>query len=144
MADTILDDAKNVAYGLIDKLLGGSTTKKNDLEKLRKKEKVVNYMTKEVRLGNGLAEVRVSQNRVILAADENTGIGISDGMIIMDGNVHFLRAPDNLIIQGFWRLNEECLTTVPSTLMNPVQTLVFKYPSYVKKASKLMKLLSLG
>lgn len=144
-------DKTNQAYGsivsssqsesaspLVSSLLGKQKTP----EELRRDGEILDWEDRDVRLAadGGTAEVAVDKNRVIVASDQNTGIGVGDGAVIIKGKVSFDRQPDDIVFSGFWRLNQECLTTIPSTLSNPVQTLIYKYPNYVKKVSKIAQI----
>jgi hypothetical protein len=128
----------NKYYGSITRVVEKSTEQK------RRDKEVIDYQNRSVRLAadGGRAEVVVNPTNVIIASDENTAIGVSDGCIILDGRVSITRAPDDIMINGFWRLNEELLLELPSTLANPISVLNFKYPSYIKKMSKIIKLLT--
>ncbi len=146
MATDVVGQA-SAFYGSISSMAGSagvpSLAGKTFLQRVRDGE-VLNFMTRMVKLctgGKGSAEIVVTPTHIIMATNSTTGIGIGDGSIVLDGRVSFTRSPDNICINGFWRLNEELLTTLPSTLMNPIETLVFKYPSYIRKASKVLSLL---
>lgn len=116
-----------------------SATKK--IEDLRKENAVVDWDRERKYGGPGKAEMIVSDNFVVIAADETTALGIGDGTVVMAGKVHMTRSPSEIRVNGFWVFNEELLTTVPSTLFNPVQTLLYKPPPYAKKVSKFAKLM---
>lgn len=124
-------------------LSSGSLTGSKTTEQRRSDGEIVDYENRSVRLAadGGLAEVVVNPSDIILAVSQNTAIGISDNSIVLDGRVSFTNMPDDIIIGGFWRFNEELLTTLPSTLFNPIETLIFKYPPFVKKVAKIFQLL---
>ena len=138
-------DILNTAMGYYNKALSffgegdGGT-----VEEKREAERVVNYTTGATRLASkdGNAELYMQKDTIILATDSSTALALNDGCIILDGRVHFSHSPNSMYMQGFWKFNEELLTTVPSTLANPVQTLLFNYPPYVKKIAKLAKVLA--
>ena len=124
--------------------LGSITGNEETTEQKRKGGKILDFINKSVRLvaGGGTAEVVVNKSNVIIATDANTAIGLTDGCIILDGKVLFTHRPDDICINTFWRLNQDLLTEIPSTLMNPVETLVFKYPNQMKKSSKVIAMAS--
>ena len=133
------------AYGSVsNSLKSGSLTLNKTPDEMRSDGEIVDYTLGDVRYNadQGKAEVYISKSAVTMATDETTAIALSDGCAIMDARVHMTRTPHDIRIAGFWVLNEEILTGIPSTLANPVPTLVFKYPAYAKKAAKLMKLIS--
>jgi hypothetical protein len=127
-------------YGSIVNLATTGSLSKKSTEKRRADGEIVDYQNRAVRLAadGGAAEVVVKPNNVVIAANQNCAIGVTDNTIVLHGRVSMTNSPDNLIINGFWRLNEELLTTLPSTLMNPIETLIYKYPPYVKKMAKLI------
>ena len=112
-------------------------------EQMLKDGEIVDYQNGAVRYAavGGDAEVYIQKNSVVIASDQNTAIGVFDGTFAVDARMHIAKAPHEVTVNGFWVFNEELLTTVPSTLMHPVQTLLFKYPNYAKKAAKLAALL---
>jgi hypothetical protein len=136
-------DSGNViskAQGLIN-LVGGASDKKT-IEQKRADSEVIDWDNeRKIGLSGGKAEVLVSRDMVILASDETTAVGIGDGSIMLIGKVHMSRAPSEIRVNGFWVFNEELLTTIPSTLFNPVQTLLYKAPPYAAKVSKFAKLM---
>lgn len=141
MAGIISDKAMDY-YDEDLSFLGGPGTAKT-VEEARAKGQVVDYTTGATKLSSkdGNAEIYLSKDTIVMATDSTTALAINDGCIIIDGRVHFSNSPNHMYVQGFWKFNEELLTTIPSTLFNPVQTLIFQYPPYVKKASKIVKVL---
>ena len=113
-------------------------------EEKRAEGKIVDYSTGATKFSSvdGNAEVYMQKDTIILATDSETAIALNDGCIILDGRVHFSHSPNNIYIQGFWKMNEELLTTIPSTIATPVQTLLFSYPPYCKKIAKIAKILA--
>lgn len=149
MAGILVDNATDTFGKAMDyynkalSFLGGPGTAKS-IEEARDKGQVVDYTTGATKLSSkdGNAEIYLQKDTIVMATDSTTAMAINDGCIILDGRVHFSNSPNHMYVQGFWKFNEELLTTVPSTLFNPVQTLLFNYPPYVKKASKILKVLS--
>lgn len=140
--DTYGSVVKSLQSGNITTLFGGTKS----IEQARQDGDIIDYQNGAVRLNadGGTAEVYVDSTSVVLASDQNTALAVYGGCTVVDSRLHVARAPHDITVNGFWVFNEELLTTVPSTLMHPVQTLLFKYPAYAKKAAKLMKLLMLG
>lgn len=135
--------AANISAGSISKSSSSGDSKRTS-DQRRQDGEIVDFAnrTKRIAAGGGNAEVIVSKNRLILATDANTAIGMSDGCIILDGKIHFSHRPDDICINGFWRFNQALLTEIPSTLAFPVETLIFKYPNSMKRSSKVISLIS--
>lgn len=91
---------------------------------------------------NGSASVVIEDKYVKLGSDETNAIGIGDGTIVLDGKTHISKPPSQIRVNAFWVFNEELLTTIPSTLFNPVQPLIYKDPSYAKKCGKITKMIT--
>lgn len=115
----------------------GAPGRDEDIEVAKERGQVVNYDTGATKFAakDGNAEMYMTKNMAMISADPNTTVAAADGCIVLDGRLHLTASPNKISINGFWKMNEELLTTVPSTLANPVQTLLFQYPPYAKKAS---------
>ena len=89
----------------------------------------------------GLIQLFLGKDFAHLASG-TMGFEVSSSGCIVAGPTDFTASPHEIRIAGFWILNEELLTTVPSTLFSPVQTLLYSDPPTAKKAGKLAKLLA--
>jgi hypothetical protein len=123
---------------------GSITPSTKTAEQRRDAGEILDYTSRSVRLAadGGQAEVVVNPSNVVIATDSNTAIGVANGNIVLDGKVSFTHGANDIAINGFYRLNQDLMQTLPSTLANPIETLIFKYPAKVKQSSSLIALLS--
>ena len=90
---------------------------------------------------DGTAEMLVSDDNIQITNQGNGYIACSYGNIIK-GSTHLTETPSNIRINGFWVLNDELLTTLPSTIYTPIPVLVYKESPYVKMAQGIIKSLN--
>lgn len=133
----------SLSDGLNKKIPGSEVKTVESADDLIKKGKMANIKGgKELlfKAIGGVVQLILGQGFGNLATND-MGFEVSEQGCIVAGPTDFTAAPHEIRISGFWVLNEELLTTVPSTLFNPVQTLLYKDPPYAKRAGKLAKLL---
>jgi hypothetical protein len=136
----------SLTQGLNKEVLGVNTTAPETAESMIKKGKMANVQggkEKIFKALDGIVQLFLGKSYANLATND-MGFEVSDGGCTVAGPVDFTASPHQIRIGGFWVLNEELLTTVPSTLFNPVQVLIYKDPPAAKKAGKLAKILSGG
>lgn len=81
----------------------------------------------------GNAEVYVTDDTVYIS-NQDMGMTVGPNGTYIQGPLSLSASPSDIRINGSWVLNEELLTTLPSTLFNPVQTLLYKDPPYARNA----------
>lgn len=123
--------------------ISANEDKVKQLNELVDSGSIVDFNTeRKFSTARGPAEMVISDDYVVIASDESTAIGVGDGSIMMVGRVHLTKAPSDIRVNGFWVFNEELLTSIPSTLFNPVPTLLYKAPPFAKNVSKFAQLMS--
>jgi hypothetical protein len=94
-----------------------------------------------LRCDNGEAEILVTEDYVYMANKENYVYVGPRGITLDSANLHLAPAPDKIRVNGFWVLNEELLTTIPSTLYTPISVLKYEESPAVKEIQDLVAML---
>lgn len=135
----MIDTNGNINYAMF-----GETSvfgkKEEELDKKIRKAEVVDCKKgdKKLQAENGSAEVYISSSSIQIGTNDS-GIHVSDNQVQLHGRLAIPKPPSQIRINGFWTFNEEILTTLPSTLFTPIQTLLYSEPPYAKTASKVCK-----
>ena len=103
--------------------------------------KYINTGEKLLCTEEGNAEVYVTDDTVFIS-NQDIGVTVGANGTYIQGPLSLSAAPADIRINGNWVLNEELLTTLPSTLFNPVQTLLYKDPPYARNAYLLLSILA--
>lgn len=144
-----LNSAKSNVKGIFSKFL---SLGKDELQTVEEKKKqkalesgiqngsVQNIDAKDhcIKTPNGTAEVFTTDSMSMMHYNDQ-GFGVSDSGCLINGRIHLCSEPHNIRINGMWVLNEQLLTTLPSTLATPMPVLNFKFPSFVEKGAKFLK-----
>ena len=88
----------------------------------------------------GSAAVLVTQDNVLVSNGANY-INVNQRGTTIDGKVHLATEPGKIRINGFWTLNDELLTTLPSTIYTPIPVLNYDTPPAVENIQKMVKFL---
>jgi hypothetical protein len=78
-----------------------------------------------IRAKDGKAEALVKKDAMCLTSGGTNGVIINTTGTTIDGRIHLAKGPSEIRINGFWKLNDELLTTLPSTLYTPIPVLVY-------------------
>lgn len=90
---------------------------------------------------DGTAQILVSPEEITITNKSN-GIIVNQYGTTIDGLIHLGKEPGDIRISGFWVLNNELLTTLPSTTYTPISVLKYKEPPYIKWAQRMFKIVS--
>jgi hypothetical protein len=93
------------------------------------------------KVGDGFASVQGSQDNGFFS-DAKLGNFVKGPLSITGG-------PENIRINGFWTLNPQLLSCIPSTIVTPVSVLNFDMPlsgalELMKEATAMMATLTIG
>lgn len=77
---------------------------------------------------DGTAEIYLKNDAVCITSQGSNGMVVNKFGTTIDGKIHLAQDPNNIRIGGFWTLNNELLTCLPSTLYTPIPTLVYDEP----------------
>jgi hypothetical protein len=80
---------------------------------------------------NGQAEVLI-QDKAIHMTNSSNGVVVYEHGVVTKGAQHLAETPSGIRINGFWVLNDDLLTTLPSTTYTPIPVLKYKASNYVK------------
>ncbi len=86
------------------------------------------------------AQVYITDKEIIISSGMN-GFASGESGNIISGPTHFVNYPSDFHIGGFWRFNDELLTTLPSTVYTPIPVLKYEEPEYSKSLQKIMDIL---
>lgn len=89
----------------------------------------------------GVAQVYITPDKVTIS-NADTGIAVNQNGIILSGKMHLAKDLNQIRINGFWTLNPELLTTLPSTLYTPISVLVYEPPPYATMVANLASVVS--
>lgn len=92
-----------------------------------------------IRTANGTAEIYLTDDAVCVTSQGSNGMIVNKYGTTLDGKIHLAPDPNNVRISGFWTLNNELLTCIPSTLYTPIPTLVYDEPPAVGVIQSLAK-----
>jgi len=84
---------------------------------------------RKVSTKGGSAQLYIGLDVLKLSQQQNGIIVNKDGTIIK-GNMHLARDPSKIKVSGYWCLNEELLTGLPSSIYTPIPVLVYKEPPF--------------
>ena len=79
----------------------------------------------------GTAQIHITPEAISITNKAN-GVHISQHGTVLDGKIHIGREPSDIRIAGYWILNNELLTTIPSTTYTPISVLKYSEPPYIK------------
>ena len=121
-----------------------NTTDKSDAE-LNVKEQERSVITpksddRKISTENGKAQVYISEDTITMSNESNCVV-VNDKGLIISGRTHVTKTPSSIRVAGFWVLNDELLTTLPSTTYTPIPVLLYKEIPYAKTASAIAKIL---
>lgn len=125
-------------------LFGGMSLAQDDpLEKKEENGEVIQpkLNTRKISTDEGKAQIWVTDDYITIVSSD-TGIGVTKDNVIIAGRLAIKNAPSEVRINGFWVLNEEILTCLPSTTYTPIPMLVYKDPPYAKRAGALLGLVT--
>lgn len=86
----------------------------------------------------GMAQIYITPDAISITNQSN-GIHVSQYGTILDGKVHIGREPSDIRIALYWVLNNELLTTLPSTTYTPISVLKYSEPPCIKWVQTLAK-----
>lgn len=90
----------------------------------------------------GSAQIYMKNDAMVLSSKSTNGIVINEYGTTVDGKFHIAQDPENIRVAGFWTLNNELLTTLPSTIYTPIPVLVYNEPPAIGVVQSLTKYLS--
>lgn len=134
MAISIYDSKSNP-----DTMFGLS--KEKNMTEAELKNEVIHAQEKHRKIATdtGTAQLYVAEKKATMTVEDN-GFAVSEAGIVLAGRTHLTRTPEEIRVGGFWVLNPHLLTTLPSTLYTPIQTLIYSDPPYAKQVSSLAKI----
>ena len=59
----------------------------------------------------------------------------------MKGKIHLATNPEDIRINGFWVLNPELLSCLPSTIYTPIPVLKYSDPPFAKNVTAMFKII---
>ena len=78
------------------------------------------------------AEIYTTDDAISLTVEGSNGININNTGTCIDGKMHFAQEPSSIQMGGFWNLNDELMTGLPSTIYTPIPVLEYKGLSFAK------------
>jgi hypothetical protein len=102
----------------------------------------VNNEDKAVRSRDGKAELLVSKEMASLTANYTNGVIVNSSQTTINGKTHLTADPSEVRFTGYWKLNDELLTCLPSTLYTPIPVLKFREPAFAEHVADLQKIKS--
>lgn len=87
---------------------------------------------------NGTAEMLI-QDTAIHVTNTGNGVIVNQNGTITKGPQHLAEEPSGIRINGFWVLNDDLLTTIPSTTYTPIPVLKYKDSPYIKMIRESIK-----
>ena len=85
-----------------------------------------------IRTKTGSAEIYLKDDAVCITSQGSNGIIVNQYGTTVDGKFHIAQDPNNIRVAGFWTLNNELLTTLPSTIYTPIPVLVYDEPPAIQ------------
>ncbi len=104
-------------------------------------EKVVNFKLWKYQPGS-IAGLVLRDTGVEIFGGKKSSIFVNDSTgIILKGPAAFTGMPNSVQFAGLWRMNNQMLSTIPSTIMSPVTVLDFYMPgqSIMKALTEIAK-----
>ena len=96
---------------------------------------------RKLAIDGGIPQVLVTESKATMTYNDN-GVAVNEYGTIIKGKVHLTGDPRDIRINGFWTLNPELLTCIPSTVYTPIPVLKCSDPPFVKNTANILKLLS--
>ena len=91
-------------------------------------EKQVNFKMWKYQPGS-IAGIRLRDTGIEIFGGKKSSVFVNDSTgIIFKGPAAFTNMPNGIQFAGLWRMNNEMLSTIPSTIMTPVSTMDFYMP----------------
>lgn len=111
----------------------------NSTEQVTELQDFINLNSDEriIRTAKGSAEIYLTEDAVCVTSDGHNGMVVNKYGTTIDGKVNLVQDPNNIRISGFWTLNNELLTTLPSTLYTPIPVLVYDEPASIVEVQSL-------
>ena len=92
-------------------------------------EKIVNFKLWKYQ-PNSIAGIIARDTGIEIFGGKKSSIFVNDSTgIIFKGPAAFTGMPNSVQFAGLWRMNNQMLSTIPSTIMSPVSTLDFYMPA---------------
>lgn len=89
---------------------------------------------------NGKAEVLVTKENILISNGSNY-LNVNQHGTTVDGKFHMAAEPNKIRVNGYWTLNDELLTTLPSTIYTPLPVLVYSEPLAAERVQDMFKFL---
>lgn len=89
----------------------------------------------------GSAQIYITDNLVVVSNGAN-GLLVNDRGTAVVNPFHIATDPSQTRINTFWVINDEIMTTLPSTVYTPIPMLRYKKPAVVDQISDLAKKIS--
>jgi len=92
----------------------------------------------------GTAQIYIQDNQITVSHGAN-GLMVNERGTALINPLHIATDPSMTRINTFWVLNDEIMTTLPSTIYTPIPMLRYKRPAFADQVTDLAKrLASLG
>lgn len=96
-----------------------------------------------IKTRKGSAEIYIKEDTVCISSKGKNGVAVHSNGVLIDGDrIHLATEPHQIRINGFWVLNDELLTTLPSTIYTPISTLVYSEPMAAEEIQNYMRFLN--
>lgn len=91
---------------------------------------------RKLSLPNGIPQVLVTDKKVTMTYKDN-GMGVDENGLVLKGKMHLATDISNIRINGFWIMNTELLTCLPSTIYTPMPVLKYDTPPFAQTVARL-------
>lgn len=87
-------------------------------------------------LSEGIPQLLVTADKATLTY-KDVGICVNQNGVIIKGKMHLATDVQDIRINGFWTLNPELLTCLPSTVYTPMPVLKYNTPPFAETVARL-------